>query len=228
MTRSIEELLPPKKEARLRIYAWSTEEIKKYQGCLKVGQTTQEVNVRIKQSQGVAQVPYILEVDESAEKLDGTIFRDSAVRERLKQKGFENVELEWMRCTSSDVLSAIKELQTGLVRTGSHSEDFKLRSEQAAAVKRTAEYFHSIWAENKKSVPRFLWNAKMRFGKTFASYHLAKKLEAKRILVVTFKPAVEDAWQVDLESHVDFEGWQYFSKNSGGDPTKANKKQPLV
>lgn len=228
MTRSIEELLPPKNEARLRIYAWSTEEIKKYQGCLKVGQTTQEVNVRIRQSQGVAQVPYILEVDESAEKLDGTIFRDSAVRERLKQKGFENVELEWMRCTPSDVLSAIKELQTGTARTGSHSEDFKLRTEQAAAVKRTAEYFHSIWAENKKSVPRFLWNAKMRFGKTFASYHLAKKLEAKKILVVTFKPAVEDAWQVDLESHVDFEGWQYFSKNSGGDPTTANKKQPLV
>jgi hypothetical protein len=228
MTRSIEELLPPKNEARLRIYAWSTEEIKKYQGCLKVGQTTQEVNVRIRQSQGVAQVPYILEVDESAEKLDGTIFRDSAVRERLKQKGFENVELEWMRCTPSDVLSAIKELQTGTARTGSHSEDFKLRTEQAAAVKRTAEYFHSIWAENKKSVPRFLWNAKMRFGKTFASYHLAKKLDAKKILVVTFKPAVEDAWQVDLESHVDFEGWQYFSKNSGGDPTTANKKQPLV
>ena len=67
MTRSIEELLPPKNEARLRIYAWSTQEIKKYQGCLKVGQTTQDVNVRIKQSQGVAQVPYILEVDESAE-----------------------------------------------------------------------------------------------------------------------------------------------------------------
>ena len=105
MTRSIEELLPPKNEARLRIYAWSTDEIKKFQGCLKVGQTTQEVNVRIKQSQGVAQVPYILEVNESAERLDGTIFRDSAVRERLKQKGFENVELEWMRCKSSDVLT---------------------------------------------------------------------------------------------------------------------------
>ena len=228
MTRSIEELLPPKSEARLRIYAWSTEEIKKYQGCLKVGQTTQEVNVRIRQSQGVAQVPYILEVDESAERQDGTFFRDSAVRERLKQKGFENVELEWMRCTPSDVLTAIKELQSGIARTGSHSEDFKLRAEQAAAVKRTADYFHSIWAENKKSVPRFLWNAKMRFGKTFAAYHLAKKLEAKKVLVVTFKPAVEDAWQVDLESHVDFDGWQYFSKNSGGDPTTANKKQPLV
>jgi hypothetical protein len=68
----------------------------------------------------------------------------------------------------------------------------------------------------------------MRFGKTFASYHLAKKLEAKRVLVVTFKPAVEDAWQTDLESHVDFTGWQYFSKSTGGDPTTAKKNAPLV
>jgi hypothetical protein len=228
MTRSIEELLPAKSDARLRIYAWSTDEITKFKGCLKVGQTTQEVNVRIKQSQGVAQVPYVLEVNELAERTDGTFFRDSAVRERLKQKGFENVELEWMRCTPADVLAAVKELQTGEVRKGTHHEDFKLRAEQVAAVKKTAEYFNSIWSENKKSVPRFLWNAKMRFGKTFASYHLAKKLDAKKILVVTFKPAVEDAWQVDLESHVDFEDWQYFSKNTGGDPTTAHKKSPLV
>ena len=61
------------------------------------------------------------------------------------------------------------------------------------------------------AVPRFLWNAKMRFGKTFTTYQLAKKLGAKRVLVVTFKPAVEDAWQTDLESHVDFDGWQYLS-----------------
>ena len=228
MTKTIEELLPDKSQARLRIYAWSTTEIKKFEGCLKVGQTTQEVNVRIKQSQGVAQVPYILEVDEPAERFDGSIFRDSAVRERLKQKGFENVEYEWMRCSAKDVLTAIKELQSGAERSIVRTEDFKLRSEQSAAVKKTADYFNSIWAENKKSVPRFLWNAKMRFGKTFASYHLAKKLDAKKVLVVTFKPAVEDAWQVDLESHIDFEGWQYFSKSVGGDPTKAKKKHPLV
>jgi hypothetical protein len=228
MSKSIDELLPEKPEARLRIYAWSTKEIKKFEGCLKVGQTTQDVNTRIKQSQGVAQVSYVLEVDELAERLDGSAFRDHAVRERLRQKGFENVELEWMRCTAKDVLIAIKEIQTGAARSGMHSEDFKLRSEQTAAVKKTSDYYHSIWQEDKKSVPRFLWNAKMRFGKTFASYHLAKKLEAKRILVVTFKPAVEDAWQVDLESHVDFEGWQYFSKATGGDPDKAKKKAPLV
>lgn len=228
MSKPIEELLPEKSTARLRIYAWSTNEIKKFEGCLKVGQTTQDVNARIKQSQGVAQVPYKLEVDESAEKEDGSFFRDSAVRERLKQKGFENVELEWMRCSAKDVLQAIKELQTGVVRSGTHTEDFKMRSEQAAAVKKTAAYFQSIWAENKTSVPRFLWNAKMRFGKTFASYQLAKTLAAKKVLVVTFKPAVEDAWQVDLESHIDFQGWQYFSKATGENPTQAKKDSPLV
>jgi hypothetical protein len=229
MSRPVDELLPEREEARLRIYAWSTKEIKKFEGCLKVGQTTlKDVNVRIKQSQGVAQVKYKLEVDESAEREDGTIFRDSAVRERLIQKGFENVELEWMRCTAKDVLAAITELRTGQSHTGSHHENFKLRAEQSAAVKKTADYFASVWADDKKAVPRFLWNAKMRFGKTFASYHLAKKMEAKRILIVTFKPAVEDAWQTDLESHVDFVGWQYFSKATGGDPTTAKKNAPLV
>ena len=228
MSKSIEQLLPDKPKARLRIYAWSTNAIPKYYGCLKVGQTTQDINTRIKQSQGVAQVSYVLEVDESAERDDGSVFRDNAVRERLKQKGFENVEFEWMRCTAKDVQVAIKELQTGEKRVGSHHENFKMRAEQISAVKKTADYFNSIWAENKKSVPRFLWNAKMRFGKTFASYHLAKKLDAKKILVVTFKPAVEDAWQVDLETHVDFVGWQYFSKATGGDPTTANNNSPLV
>lgn len=228
MSKSIEELLPDKVETRLRIYAWSTSEIRKYEGCLKVGQTTQDVNTRIIQSQGQARYTYVLEVDEKAERGDGTIFRDSAVRERLKQKGFENVELEWMRCSAKDVLNAIKELQTGVPRIGSHSEDFKLRAEQQAAVKKTYDYYNSIWLDDKKAIPRFLWNAKMRFGKTFAAYHLAKKLEAKKVLVVTFKPAVEDAWQVDLESHVDFQGWQYYSKATGGDPTTAKKNAPLV
>lgn len=228
MSRNIEDLLPEKAKPRLRIYAWSTNEIKKYEGCLKVGQTTWDVNTRIRKSQGVAQYEYVLEVDESAEKEDGTFFRDSTVRERLRQNGFENVELEWMRCTSNDVIRAIRELQSGEARLGSHIEDYKMRAEQAAAVRKTKEYFSSIWNEDKKAIPRFLWNAKMRFGKTFTAYQLAKSLDAKRILVVTFKPAVEDAWQNDLESHADFKGWQYFSKKTGGSPSSAKKATPMV
>ena len=101
---------------------------------------------------------------------------------------------------------------TGQKLTGTHHETFPMRREQAEAVNKTHAYFHSIWDEDMHAVPRFLWNAKMRFGKTFTAYQLAKKLGAKRVLVVTFKPAVEDAWQTDLETHVDFDGWQYLSQ----------------
>ena len=79
-------------------------------------------------------------------------------------------------------------LRRGVQPTGTPHETFTMRPEQADAVKRTHNYFHSIWKEDIHAVPRFLWNAKMRFGKTFASYQLAKRLRAKRVLVVTFKP----------------------------------------
>jgi hypothetical protein len=103
-----------------------------------------------------------------------------------------------------------------------------MRKEQAEAVNLTHAYFLSRWAEDANAAPRFLWNAKMRFGKTFTTYQLAKKLGAKRVLVVTFKPAVEDAWQTDLESHVDFDGWQYLSKSSDRDPTESDPSRPMV
>ena len=48
------------------------------------------------------------------------------------------------------------------------------------------------------------------------------------MLVVTFKPAVEDAWQADLESHQDFDGWQYLSRSSGRDPTQIEREKPVV
>jgi len=39
---------------------------------------------------------------------------------------------------------------------------------------------------------------------------------------------VEDAWQTDLESHEDFDGWQYLSRNSELDPTEINSSKPVV
>jgi hypothetical protein len=194
-----------------------------------VGQTTRDVKQRVTEQLKTAGIKnYTIELDESAERDDGTIFSDHDVRAALVRKGFQRVELEWMRCTLKDVKTVLTELRTGQRFTGTHSETFKMRREQAEAVNKTHDYFQSIWAEKKKVVPRFLWNAKMRFGKTFATYQLAKKLGAKRVLVVTFKPAVEDAWQTDLESHVDFDGWQFFSRNTHGDPTTADPNRPLV
>jgi hypothetical protein len=227
MNKPIDEILAPKPEARPRIYAYSVP-VDTHKGLLKVGQTTRDVKERIDEQLKTAAIAYRIELDESAERDDASIMTDHEVRAALVRKGCENTTLEWMRCTVKDVQAVILALRKGQPITGTRDQNFPPRAEQQAAVDKTFSYFQSIWSENKNAVPRFLWNAKMRFGKTFTTYQLAKKLGAKRVLVVTFKPAVEDAWLTDLESHTDFEGWQYLSRSSGGDPTKAAKDKPLV
>ena len=227
MSKTIEEILAPKPVAHPRIYAYSIDD-NLHAGLLKVGQTTRDVKKRVAEQTNTAYIIRKIELDESAEREDGTIFTDHDIRAALVKKGFEKATLEWMRCTIKDVRAVLAELRTGQKFSGTRSETFAMRSEQRDAVEKTHAYFHSIWKEDMHAVPRFLWNAKMRFGKTFTAYQLARKLGAKRVLVVTFKPAVEDAWQTDLESHVDFEGWQYQSRNSDSDPTKISASKPLV
>jgi hypothetical protein len=102
-----------------------------------------------------------------------------------------------------------------------------MRPEQKEAVDKAIAYFSSFKQENPDKTPHFLWNAKMRFGKTFATYQLAKKMGWTKILVLTFKPAVQSAWQEDLESHIDFTGWQFISRN-GLEFENADKDKPLV
>jgi len=228
MTKAIEEILAPKPETRPRIYAYSIDD-KAHNCLLKIGQTTRDVKYRVAEQLATAAIKnYKIELDESAERNDGIIITDHQVRAALVKKGFANAELEWMRCSIADLRTVLTELRSGKHFSGTHHETFAIRREQAEAVKKTHAYFHSIWKEDMHAVPRFLWNAKMRFGKTFTTYQLAGKLGAKRVLVVTFKPAVEDAWQTELESHVDFEGWQYLSRNSHSNPTKIGRKKPVV
>ena len=228
MSKTIDEILLAKPQVRPLIYAYSIDD-KAHAGLLKVGQTTRNVKQRVAEQLRTAAIEYYcIEIESDAVRDDGTVFSDHEVRARLVQKGFLNPTLEWMRCSVNDVKTVITELQTGQKLSGTRHEDFTMRGEQASAVDKTYDYYESIWKEDKNSSPRFLWNAKMRFGKTFSAYQLAKKLGSKKILVVTFKPAVEDAWQADLENHVDFEGWQYLSRASGGDPTKIKSSSPFV
>lgn len=228
MSRSIEEILSPKPVARPRIYAYSIHD-EAHQGLLKIGQTTRDVKQRVAEQLRTAAIKnYKIHLDEPAERDNGAIFTDHDVRRALARKGRKIAELEWVNCSLADLRTVLSELRTGQQFTGTHHESFVMRQEQVEAVNKTHAYFHSIWKEDMHSVPHFLWNAKMRFGKTFTAYQLARKLGAKRVLVVTFKPAVEDAWQTDLESHIDFAGWQYLSKTSGSDPTQISSKRPLV
>ncbi|RWX13454.1 restriction endonuclease [Rhizobium hidalgonense] len=225
---SIEEILALKPEVRPRIYAYSIAD-DPHAGLLKVGQTTRHVKERVAEQLKTAAITnYTIELDEAAERNDGGIITDHAVRDGLRRKGFANPQLEWMKCTVADVKTVLAELRSGNQLSGTHHENFPPRKEQAEAVAQTYAYYHSRWQQDSNAVPRFLWNAKMRFGKTFTTYQLAKKLDAKRVLVLTFKPAVEDAWQTDLELHVDFDGWQYLSRNSGRDPIQIDGEKPVV
>ncbi|MFV1490620.1 DEAD/DEAH box helicase family protein [Phaeobacter sp. JH18-32] len=225
---SIDDILSPKPDARPRIYAYSIAD-EAHEGLLKVGQTTRDVKRRVAEQLRTAAITnFRIELNEPAEREDGTIFTDHEVRAALTRKGIENTSLEWMRCTLADVHTVLTELRTGLRFSGTHHQTFPMRREQAEAVRQTHAYYHSRLEEDMHAVPRFLWNAKMRFGKTFTSYQLAKKMGAKRVLVVTFKPAVEDAWQSDLENHADFDGWQYLSVKTGGDPTQIDRNKPVV
>ncbi|MBU3680247.1 MAG: restriction endonuclease, partial [Candidatus Kapabacteria bacterium] len=224
----IDTILAPKPEPRLRIYAYEIHS-DSHAGLLKIGHTTRDVKTRVEEQLTTAGITnYTIHVDESAERYDGSLFRDFEVRKVLQQKGHEVAMLEWMRCSVEDVHNAIAELRAGLTYSGTHHANYKMRAEQVNAVNLTHAYFVSRIAADMHAVPHFLWNAKMRFGKTFTSYQLAKKMGAKRVLVVTFKPAVEDAWKTDLQQHVDFDGWQYYSKSTDGDPRTANPRKPLV
>lgn len=227
MAKSIEEILATKSEARLRIYAYEIDS-ESHLGLIKIGQTTRDVKKRVEEQTKTAGITPKILLDVSAEREDGTLFSDHELRMRLKQKNFENVQLEWMKCALEDVVTAITELKKGKRVVGAHNQTFEMRPEQIQAVAKTHDYYMSIWNEDMNAVPRFLWNAKMRFGKTFTAYQLAKRLGAKKVLILTFKPAVEDSWRTDLESHFDFQGWQYLSKANQGDPSKAEKNKPLV
>ncbi len=228
MSKSIDEILASKPEARPRIYAYAIDDVA-HAGQLKVGQTSRNVKQRVAEQLKTAAITnFSILLDEAAEREDGSIFTDHQVRAALAKKGHAKAALEWMHCTVADTQTVLTELRTGQKFTGTHSDTFPMRREQIDAVNKTHAYFHSIWKEDMHAVPRFLWNAKMRFGKTFTAYQLAKKLGAKRVLVVTFKPAVEDAWATDLENHKDFDGWQYLSKSSGSDPTQIDRGKPVV
>jgi superfamily II DNA or RNA helicase len=84
--------------------------------------------------------------------------------------------------------------------------EYTLRFEQEEAVKKAISYFET----NQKG--EFLWNAKPRFGKTLASYDLAKRLNAKTVLIVTNRPAIANSWFDDYENFID--GYSFISETS--------------
>jgi len=224
-----DEFFPPRPESRPLIYAYEDTN-PQYAGLLKVGYTTVDVRDRVAQQYPAKKPgppPYRIVLEEPAMRNDGTVFTDHEVHRMLRINGIKNPEGEWFRCTADDVKAAIIAVRTGQLNEENRSLDFRMRPEQQAAVEKTADYFKSFRKENHNKPPHFLWNAKMRFGKTFAAYQLAKKMKWRKVLVLTFKPAVQSAWEDDLKQHVDFVGWQ-FIKPGGLTYEEAEQSKPVV
>lgn len=222
------DFFPARPELTPQIYAYSDP---KYPGQLKVGYTARNVQQRVAEQYPVitpgTELPYRIEYSESSMLPDGSAFTDKAVHRWLRKHGYVNTAGEWFRCTVRDVRAAVLAIKRGEDNDEQRTETFGMRPEQRRAVDMTSGYFRSYQRETGKT-PHFLWNCKMRFGKTFAAYQLARRMGWKRILVLTFKPAVESAWEEDLRSHIDFKGWQFISRSTELDYDHADKERPLV
>lgn len=225
------EFFPPRPPSKPTIYAYEDTNAQ-YAGLLKVGYTTVEARGRVAQQYPTlrpGKPPYRIVLEEPAMRNDGSVFTDRDVHRMLRINGIKNPGGEWFRGTVAQVRAAVIAVRTGQLNEEARSQDFNMRPEQAAAVEKTAAYFANWSAEkgNRNKPPHFLWNAKMRFGKTFATYQLAKRMGWRKLLVLTFKPAVAAAWEEDLKSHVDFQGWQFISPR-GLLYEAADKKRPFV
>lgn len=231
MDNPLEQIARPDLSERW-IYAYRLR-IDELSGRIKVGETSRSVVSRVLEQVSTAGLSDVVEIvfECPAITRDGRPFRDTDVHKVLmKMEGVKQIRgiggVEWFQCTVEQVISAVNSVCTGDSYTRVREKMFALRDEQIRAIEAADVCFNNVQADD--GAPRILWNAKMRFGKTFAAYHLAKRRNAKRILVVTYKPAVEDAWQTDLETHVDFEGWTFYSRASNMDHTKVPTGDPLV
>ena len=217
---------------------------KQYAGMIKVGYTDRkDYESRIKEQYPTIkpgnEPPYQVLFVDSAMRADGSIISDKKVHKMLETMGCRNAGGEWYKCTVKDIQKALKALKDYKTEVTDRIYDFPMRPEQKEAVLKTMTYFESFKSdvEGEARIPKFLWNCKMRFGKTFASYQLAKAMGFKRILVMTFKPAVKAAWKEDLLTHKDFEGWTFISRPAQNDllnpPIEeqydnADKSKPIV
>ena len=221
------EFFPPRPSINPTIYAYELVGVATHNGLLKIGFTDRDAQTRIKEQLGTAAIQHKIVFEESAMKRDGSSFTDHEVHRLLREWKIVNASGEWYKCTLNDLRRAIHQIKTGEKTEENRVLNFSMRPEQEEAVNKTTTYFDSYKKENPTKTPHFLWNAKMRFGKTFASYQLAKKKGWKKILVLTFKPAVQSAWDEDLMTHTDFEGWQFISRN-GMSFEDADPKKPIV
>ncbi len=212
------------------IYAYTTPGILYHEGWTKIGYTEQDVSTRIKQQTQTADIKAHEEWRGKAEYDDGSgdTFRDTHFHAYLEKNGIarkdpqEDAEgrPEWFEISGPESHKMFNDFRTnrGLLANLGVAE-YKLRKEQETAVAQMKVYME----EHDGDKPECLWNAKPRFGKTLSAYDLCKQLDAKKVLIVTNRPAIANSWYDDYAKFLGTEsGYRFISS------TDSLKNKPLV
>ena len=199
------------KQVEPKCYAYTTPEIKRHEGWTKIGYTEQDdVKKRIQQQTQTADIKFNLEWEKRAVYTDGSgdAFKDKDFHAYLSKKNYEKrPNTEWFHILPKQSLDEFLYFRShrGILET-SGVLPYQLRTEQNQAVQQTKDYFIS----HMEDEPEFLWNAKPRFGKTLSTYELCKTLNARKILIVTNRPAIATSWYDDYVKFLGTESGYYF------------------
>lgn len=180
-------------------YAYSTPEIHRHDGWVKIGYTEkQDVTDRIKQQAHTLDTVTEEQWRGNAifEDGSGDAFQDTDFHRYLQKQGVERIpDTEWFHLNGKHSLQQFNEFRQnrGILKSEGVIP-YKLRAEQQKAVDVTAEAFRI-----RPITGQFLWNAKPRFGKTLTTYDFAKTVGAKNVLILTGRPAIANSWYEDYE-----------------------------
>lgn len=228
------------------IYVYSIPDAN-HKGRLKIGSATtaslkpsqQEIEIaahrRIEQQTKTADIPYKLEHAELAITNNGQYFSDSEVHDVLIRSNFKrksestkNTHSEWFEVSldiAKNAIKAVKEGRKALTsneRISSKEIEFTFRPNQVDAINKT-----SLAIRNNRK--HFLWNAKMRFGKTSAAMQVVRENKMEKVLILTHRPSVSDDWYNDFNKVLVDANYEFGSKDRGEDINKLLKdEKPFV
>lgn len=201
-----------------QLYSYVLPTIAENEGSQKIGYSEQkDVRHRIKQQVETAAIRLKYDLLWSGPAFfDGGTesFIDKTFHKFLEKKGIErkiNLGQEWFFFNgepfkSKDLFDLFRKEKFAALQNENKKIEYLLRFEQNEAVEKAIEFFQN----NERG--EYLWNAKPRFGKTLASYDLAKRLGANKVLIVTNRPAIANSWFDDFEMFID--GFVFLSETS--------------
>ena len=229
------------------VYAYSLPNVTTHVGHLKIGKASikfsdyanaedkdnaveMAARARIKKQLGTADLNYDLVFCDLAIDKNGKSFMDYEVHDILKHSGFPKVQHteektngEWFAVNLETVKNAFeaakhnrKSLNPDEIVTDSNEIVFR-KGSQTEAIKKTL-------AAIKKGKKHFLWDAKMRFGKTLTSLEIARRMGYGKVLIITHRPEVNSDWFNDFNTLFAGTSYRFGSRNKGEDIADLQKR----